>query len=338
MVIRAVCRQFSRRSESLGRGIYLCPVDAQLLPQVVLGGLAQGAVLGLVALGFSLVAGTVRVLHFAHGDITVAAIFVGVLTVLGRTPIAAVLDPAAAALFVIVIVIAGAFLSGLVGRFVVLPNLTNVPDRHRHHGDVLGWIAGGLAAGLLLRETLGLLFSQQAYAIPDPFRLDRLVAGGLIRLPGGSTVPVRAVLVFVIGLGVGLLAEQVLVRSRVGRSMRAVADDPEGAALCGVSARRVVMWAFVVAGVLAGVAAVLAAPGRAISVDDGAVLGLEASAVALLAGVGSLRGALGGGLVVGVVQALVVYAFGPGWYDIAPLVLLVGLLAVRRQGIPLRAS
>ena len=92
------------------------------------------------------------------------------------------------------------------------------------------------------------------------------------------------------------------------------------------------MWAFGVAGVLAGIAGVLAAPARAISVDDGAVLGLAAAVAALLGGLGSLRGALGGGLVVGLLQALAVYTLGPGWYDLAPLALLLVLLALRPPG------
>jgi branched-chain amino acid transport system permease protein len=308
-------------------------VESGVLVQVLLGGLAQGAILGLIALGFSLVAGTVRVLHFAHGDIVVAAIFVGVLSVLGRVPIVAVLALGPSVLFVLLIVAAGAVLSSLVALIVVLPNLPNLPGRHRHAGDVLGWIAGGLATGLLLREALGLAFPEQAYAIPDPFRFDQLVPSGLVHVPGGGTVQIRSIVVLVIGLGIGLIVEQSLVRSRVGLSMRAVADDPEGAALCGVSARRVVMWAFGIAGVLAGIAGVLAAPARAISVDDGAVLGLAAAAAALLGGLGSLRGALGGGLVVGLLQALAAYTLGPGWYDLAPLALLLVLLALRPPGI-----
>jgi branched-chain amino acid transport system permease protein len=309
-----------------------------VLVQVVLGGLANGAILGLVALGFSLVAGTVRVLHFAHGDIAVAAVFVGVLAMIGRAPIAVALAPLPSVVFVLLVVAAGAALSALVALFVVLPNLAIPGGGRRRAGDAFGWIAGGLGAGLLLREVLGLLLPEQGYAVPDPFRLERLVHGGLVNLPGGVTLPIRAVIVVVIGLGVGLIAERSLVRSRFGSSLRAVADDPEGAALCGVSARRVVMLAFVVAGLLAGLAGVLAAPGRAISVDDGAVLGLEAVAAALLGGVGSLRGALVGGLVVGLVQALAVYALGAGLYDVAPLALLVVLLAVRPPGIRARTA
>jgi branched-chain amino acid transport system permease protein len=312
-------------------------MDAGLLVQVMLGGLAQGAILGLIALGFTLVAGTVRVLHFSHGDIAVVAVFVGVVSVLGRIPTEAVLAPGPSLLFVLLIVAAGALLSGLVALFVLMPSLPT-PDGARRVGDLLGWIAGGLAAGLLLRESLGLVFPEQGYAIPDPFRFDQLVAGGLVHLPRGGTVPIRAIVVFLIGLGVGVIAENLLVRSRTGRSMRAVADDPVGAALCGLSTRRVVMYAFVVAGVLAGIAGVLAAPGRAISVDDGTVLGLEAAAAAVLGGVGSLRGAVIGGLVVGVIQALVAYILGSEWYDLAPLALLVVLLALRPQGIGARAT
>lgn len=299
--------------------------------QVVLSGLAAGAVLGLVALGFTLVAGTVRVLHLAHGDVVVAAVFIGVLAVLGRTPVATVLSVAGSLGFVILVLLAGAVLSGLVAVAVVGPNLPDAAAGRA--GDVLGWVAGGVAAGLLLREVLGLLLPQESYAVPDPLRLDALVGGGLIDLPGGSTLPVRVLAVLAIGLAVGLLAERLLVRSRFGRSLRAVADDPDAAALCGVPARRVVLLAFVLAGFLAGLAGLLDAPGRSVGVDDGVVLGLEAIAAALLGGLGSLRGALAGGLCVGLVQSVAVYGLGAGVQDVAPLALLVLVLAVRPQGL-----
>ncbi|MEO7263165.1 MAG: branched-chain amino acid ABC transporter permease [Jatrophihabitantaceae bacterium] len=299
-----------------------------VLLQVVLSGLAQGAVLGLVALGFSLVAGTARILPFAHGDIVVGSVFIVVVAVVGRTPTAARLAVLPSILLVLLSLAAGMLLSGLVAGLVVLPHVTG-SENARLRLTPLSWIAGGLAAGLLLRAVLGFLLPQQGYALPDPARIDALTSGGLVRLPGGSTVSVRAVCVLGIGVAVGLLVEAVLVRSRFGASLRAVADDPVGAALCGVSARRVVLGAFLVAGLLAGLAGVLVAPGRALSVDDGAVLGLYAAAAAVLGGVGSLRGALAGGLAVGTVQALAGYALGAGFYDLAPLVLLVAVLAAR---------
>lgn len=306
-------------------------MDLGVLLQAVVSGLAAGVVLGLVALGFTLVAGTVRVLHLAHGDIVIAAVFTGVLVTLGRTPVATSLSPGRAVGFTLLVLAAGALLSGAVGLLAVRPHLPDVATGRE--ADTLGWVAALVAAGLLLREALGALLPQEAYAVPDPFRLDRLLTdSGVVGLPGGGTLPARVPAVLLIGLLVGVAAERLLVRSRLGKALRAVADDPDAAALCGIPARRVVAVAFVAAGLLAAVAGLLDAPGRAVGVDDGVVLGLEGIAAALLGGLGSVRGALAGGLAVGVLQALAVQA-RPQYGGLAPLLLLVVLLAVRPQGL-----
>jgi branched-chain amino acid transport system permease protein len=302
-----------------------------VLLQVVVAGLSAGAVLGLVALGFTLVAGTVRVLNLAHGDLVIAAVFAGVLGVLGRTPVATLLAPASSVAFVVLTLAAGGALAAMLAVLVVRPALPDVVRGRR--GDALGWVAGSVAAGLLLRAVLGLLLPQEAYAVPDPLHLSSWASDGLVHLPGGAILPARTIGVLLVGVLVGGLAERLLVRSRFGRSLRAVADDPDAAALCGVDAARVVLLAFVAAGVLAGLAGLLDAPGRSVSVDDGVVLGLEGIAAAVLGGLGSARGALLGGLAVGVLQSVAVYAGGASLQDVAPLGLLVLLVAVRPQGV-----
>ena len=310
-------------------------MDAGVLLQALLSGLANGAVLGLVALGFTLVAGTVRVLHLAHGDVVVAAVFTAVLAVLGTTPVAVALAPGPAAAFALLVLGAGALLSAAVALLAVRPHLPD-PARGRP-GDALGWVAGGVAAGLLLREGLGLLLPQEGYAVPDPLRLDALTPSGVLALPGGQVLPARVPAVLALALLAGVLTERLLVASRFGKALRAVADDPDAAALCGVPARRVVLHCFVLAGLLAGLAGLLDAPGRTLSVDDGVVLGLAGIAAALLGGLGSARGALVGGLAVGLLQALVVTALDARWTDVVPLALLVVLLAVRPEGLRRRA-
>lgn len=305
-------------------------MDPGVLLQVLVSGLAAGAVLSLVALGFTLVAGTVRVLHLAHGDLTVAAVFTAVLVVLGATPVAVTLAPGPAVVFVAVALGAGAGLSVVVALLAVRPYLPDVSRSRR--GDPLGWVAGGVAAGLLLRELLGLLLPQQGYVVPDPLRL--AAVSPRLELPGGSALPARVLAVLVLALAVGLAVERVLAVTGLGRALRAVADDPEAAALCGVPAGRVVLQVFALAGLLAGFAALLDAPGRtSLAVDDGVVLGLAGIAAALLGGLGSVRGALVAGLGVGVLQAVVVQAAGAQWTDIVPLALLVVVLAVRPEGL-----
>jgi branched-chain amino acid transport system permease protein len=311
-------------------------VDAGVLLQAALSGLAAGAVLGLVALGFTLVAGTVRVLHLAHGDVVVGAVLTAVLAVLGTTPVAVALAPGPAVAFVVLVLAAGSLLATGVALLVVRPHLPD-PATGRP-GDALGWVAGGVAAGLLLREGLALLLPQEGYAVPDPLRLSELTASGVLSLPGGQVLPARVPAVLALALLAGVLTERLLVRSRFGKALRAVADDPDAAALCGVPARRVVLQAFALAGLLAGVAGLLDAPGRtSLSVDAGVVLGLAGIAAAILGGLGSPRGALLGGLAVGLLQSLVVTLLDARWTDVVPLVLLVVLLAVRPEGLRRRA-
>ena len=302
-----------------------------VLLQTLVSGLSAGAVLGLIALGFTLIAGTVRVLHLAHGDLVVASVLTGVLLVVGRTPVAGVLSPLGSVALAVLVLAAGAGLSAAVALVAIRPSLPDARDGRA--GDPLGWRAGGVTAGLLLREGLGLLLPQQRYAVPDPLHLDRLTASGVVALPGGAALPVRVLGVLVVAVLVGLLAERTLVRSRFGRTLRAVADDVDAAVLCGVPARRVVVQAFVAAGLLAGLAGLLSAPARATGVEDGVVLGLAGIAAALLGGLGSLRGALLGGLAVGVLQSCAVTYLGAQYVDVVPLGLLVLLLAWRPQGL-----
>jgi len=309
-----------------------------VLLQALLSGLSSGAVLGLVALGFTLVAGTVRVLHLAHGDVVVAAVLTGVLVVLGRTPVAASLGPGRSVLLVLLTLLAGALLSCLVALVAVAPALSD--EGRGRAADPLGWVAGTVAAGLLVREVLGLLLPAQASAVPDPLRLQSVV--GPLGLPGGQSLPAEVLPVLVVGLAAGVLAERVLVVSRTGRALRAVADDPDAAALCGISPRRALLVCFAAAGLLAGLAGLLDASGRAVEVDDGVLLGLAGAAAALLGGLGSLRGALVGGLALGVLQSVVVVLLGGQWAQVVPLGVLVVLLAVRPQGLragaPVRAG
>jgi branched-subunit amino acid ABC-type transport system permease component len=289
-------------------------VSGPVAVQAVVTGLATGAAYGLIALGFTLVWRLTSTLAFAHGDIVTAAVFVGVLAVIGTTPVALPLAAGSAVALALVTVAAGAVVSTGVYALAVRPFRT----------DVLGWVAGGLAAGQLLRELLGLSFTQQAYALPDP-----LGSPGTLGLGGGVTIPVRALEVLAIGLAAGLCVERALALTGAGTVMRAVADDAGAAALLGVPTERVVLIAFALAGALAGLAGLLIAPQAPIGLDDGVLLGLKGMAAALLFRLGSLRFALAGGLAVGAAEGLIVAQWGARWGDMTILAVLA-LLAARR--------
>jgi branched-subunit amino acid ABC-type transport system permease component len=289
--------------------------------QAVVTGLAQGAVYGLVALGFSLCYRLVRVLDFAHGDLIVGATFVSVLATVGTTPVLRAPGPGTAAAQVVLALLAGGALGAVLYLVAVRP----------FRGNELGWVAATVTAGLVVREALGLVLTREAYAIADPLRLSTR----LVSLPGGGQLSVRLFAVLGIALAVGVAVERLLVASRLGRAMRAVADDRDAAALMGVPAERVVLVAFAVAGVLAGVAGLLAAPAGPVAVSGGVILGLKGTAAALLGRLGSLRGAIAGGLALGVVESLAVSstALGPAYRDVLALAVLVVVLALRPEGL-----
>jgi len=309
-------------------------VSGPVAVQALVTGLAAGAAYGLIALGFTLVHRLTRVLAFAHGDIVTGAVFVAVLAVLGTMPVAAPFGLGAGLAFAAVAVAAGALLSVAVYAFALRPFLPRVSDVPgfliRPSGDVLGWVAGGLAAGLAVRELLGLPFAQQAYALPDP-----LGAPGTIALGGGITVPVRALEVLAVGLAVGVTVERILEVTGAGAVMRAVSDDAGAAALLGIPTERIVLVAFLLAGALAGCAGLLIAPGAPIGPQDGVLLGLKGMTAALLLRLGSLRHALLGGLLVGVLEAFILAspALGPTWADVVVLALLALVAALRPRGL-----
>jgi branched-subunit amino acid ABC-type transport system permease component len=288
--------------------------------QALVTGLATGAAYGLIALGFTLVQRLTGVLALAHGDVVIAAVFVAVLAVIGTMPVAAPLGAGSVILLSLVALAAGAALSGTVYVVAIRP----------FRGDVLGWVASGLAVGVLVREVVALPFAQQAYALPDP-----LGSPGSFGLGGGVTVPVRALEVLALGLLVGVAVERALALTGAGAVMRAVADDARAAALLGVPTERVVIIAFLLAGALAGFAGLLIAPQAPIGLQDGVLLGLKGMTAALLGRLGSLRLALAGGLVLGVLEGFVLASstLGARWADTIVLALLALLAATRPRGL-----
>jgi branched-subunit amino acid ABC-type transport system permease component len=309
-------------------------VSGPVAVQALVTGLATGAAYGLIALGFTLVHRLTRILALAHGDIVTGAVFVAVLTVLGTMPVAAPFGLASGVAFVVVAVVAGAALSAAVYAFALRPFLPRVSDVPgfliRPSGDVLGWVAGGLAAGLAVRELLGLPFAQQAYALPDP-----LGSPGTIGLGGGITVPVRALEVLAIGLVVGVSIERILEVTGAGAVMRAVSDDAGAAALLGIPTERIVLVAFMLAGALAGLAGLLIDPASPIGLQDGVLLGVKGLTAALILRLGSLRHALLGGLLVGVLEAFILAtpSLGAKWADVVVLAVLTLVAALRPRGL-----
>ena len=208
----------------------------------------------------------------------------------------------------------------------------------------LGWIGATAAVAFAVEAALAAAFPRQGYVFPDPFSWDRFRP---LAVGNGSTVPVRTFWVLGAGLVVAVAVDRFLSRSRQGRALMATASDPGAAALIGLPVDRLVATGFALAGALAAIAGVIVAPGTTIEPQTGLVFGLKGLAAALLGGLVSPRRAFGAGLVFGVLEGAIAswhvpglpsIGLGPAWRDIGPLLVAVGVLAVRPPTIAREAG
>lgn len=151
---------------------------------------------------------------------------------------------------------------------------------------------------------------------------------------GDYTVTTTDLLVVFSALAMMVFLDQYVRRSKMGRGIRAVAQDPESAALMGVNSTRVVQVTFLLGGLMAGAAATLYMVRiGATKFDAGFILGVKAFTAAVMGGIGNLRGALLGGLILGVAENWGSAIFGTEWKDIVAFVLLVFILLFRPSGL-----
>ena len=168
-------------------------------------------------------------------------------------------------------------------------------------------------------------------ASPFPLNIETKRLFTVVRLPGHrtstSSSSARRIVMMVV-------LDQFVKRSRLGRGIRAVAQDPEAAALMGVNRDRVIRLTFLIGGVMAGAAAMMYLIKIGVTrYNAGFILGVKAFTAAVLGGIGNLRGALLGGFVLGVAENYGSALFGTQWKDVVAFVLLVVILLFRPTGL-----
>jgi len=298
-----------------------------LAVQILFTGLSAGAVYGLVAIGHSLIYRLTGIVHFALGDLIGLGAFATLLVAAGTAPLTSETVGAgrtglaiAAGLAVCVVAGAGGYVA------VVQPYIAA--------RSTVGWVVGTLAIGFAIRAALEAVFTRPAYVFPDPVSFGGIGRNGLVTI-GGAQLHVRVFAVLAVAVALAVAASWILQRTRFGRSLRAIADDAEGAALVGIAVERTRALAFGLAGGIAAIAVVVAAPGAPFEPDSGALLGLKGLVAAVLVRFGGLWSAFAAGLALGVAEAslgtgLLGHAHGLTAYrELLPLLAAIVLLAFR---------
>jgi branched-chain amino acid transport system permease protein len=300
--------------------------------QATVDGLAKGAIFALVALGYTLVYGVLRLINFAHSEVFMVGTWavLGVWTVLGATNAPSL---PIALLLIVAGLLGAAAASG--GTALLVERVAYRPLR-RKNAPPLIFLITAIGVSLVLMEVFGFLLAR---LFGQPF--GRLIVGmptiikqvPLITFGKTSITNVQfVVIVSAIAMMVGL--DYFINKTRAGRGVRAVAQNPDTAALMGVNKERVIMLIFVIGGVMAGGAALLHSLQYSITkFDIGFVLGLKAFTAAVLGGIGNLRGALLGGFALGVVEVYFATVYASNWEDVAAFIVLVVVLMFRPTGL-----
>ena len=311
----------------------------RLFWQSTIDGLEWGSIYALVAIGYTLVYGVLRLINFAHSEIFMLGMFgqYAALMLLGFSPRgdAYQLGAIMTVVYLGVAMIFGMLVSG--GSAVALERLAYRPLRKRGAPSLV-FLITAIGASFVLQEFVHFILPKLSGG-----QLGGLNAQGLIQLVvpkvqftvGNGSITNITILIVLAALLLAIGTDIFINKTKFGRGIRAVAQDPITATLMGVSRERIIMMTFFIGGLLAGAAALLYTikiPGGIIY-SGGFILGIKAFAAAVLGGIGNLRGALLGGLLLGVMENYGQVVFGNQWKDVIAFVLLVMVLMFRPTGI-----
>lgn len=294
-----------------------------------INGLAYGSIYALVALGYTLVYGVLQLINFAHSEIFVIGVFGVYLTFLGLG-----FEPGALPNLPLAAIILDLILAGIVAMVVAgiaavgLERVAYRPLRRRN-APRLAFLITAIGASFAIQQVIRIVRGS------NPEGTIRLLPPSPVFTIFGAPVTNLQIVIILASIAMFVVADQFVNRSRLGRGIRAVAQDPATATLMGVNRERVIMITFLVGGVLAGVAALfylMTIPQGAVY-NGGFLLGIKAFTAAVLGGIGNLRGALLGGLILGVAENYGQSLFGGDWRDVVAFVLLVLVLMFRPTGI-----
>ncbi|UNK69937.1 branched-chain amino acid ABC transporter permease [Microbacterium sp. H1-D42] len=282
--------------------------------QQLLNGLFLGSIYALFAIGFTLVFGILDRLNLAHPAAFAASAFFGIwLSDSFDLPIALVL----------VIVFAFGAILGLIIERVAFRPLKDRPDAH------FAGLISSIAMGGMIIALLQAVFGPNTRRFPVG-----TVPDDAIEFGAGVTASVLQIVIVAVSLGLMIGLTILVGRSALGRSMRAVAENPGAARVLGVNVDRVTATTFAISTALGAVAGVL----FALSVNSaqlgmGSAIELKGLAVIIVGGMGSLPGALVGGLIIGIAEVFAIQYVGSSWRDLIAFGLLFLILLVRPQGL-----
>ena len=296
----------------------------QQLPQQLVNGLTLGGVYALIAIGYSMVYGILGMLNFAHGEIYMIGGFTGwwVLHLLTQNNVV-IMNAALVISLMIIIAMAASGLMGILTERLAYRPLRNAPR--------MNLLLSALGVSIFLQN---LVLHFQGAKVRS-FHIASLIPESLRVIQIGSVVFsfMRALVIVVTFLLMGLLAVMIK-KTKVGKAMRATAQDIEAATFMGIDVDRIIVFVFLIGSALGGAAGILV--GLLFTQVDyyvGFQAGLKGFTAAVLGGIGSIHGAMLGGLLLGLAESLAVTFMPSAYKDVVAFIILIAVLIVRPWGL-----
>lgn len=284
-----------------------------LFIQSVINGLNQGAIYALIALGYTMVYGIIRMINFAHGDF----IMVGAYTLFYTVPV--MVNYGMPAWLAVFVAVATCVAVGVTVEIVAYRPVRNA-------GSMTALITA-LAMSLFLENLAMVLFGANPKSVTAIFSLPSIDFLG-------AKLQCKYLLTIAIGLVMMLGLQLFVKKTKLGKAMRAVPQDKQASTLMGINVNKIITTTFAIGSGLAAVAAMMyCSTYPRCTTDMGSMMGLKAFIAAVLGGIGSIPGAMLGGIIVGLVEIFVKVYIAPGWYEAITYSLLIFVLLIKPSGI-----
>jgi branched-chain amino acid transport system permease protein len=292
----------------------------------IISGFVQGCIYALFALGYTLVYGVLRLINFAHSEVFMIGTFaaINVWSWLGFTTSTATPALATGLLVLLVGLIAAVIASGATA---IVVELAAYRPLRRRNAPPLAFLITAIGASLVLSQSVGAMTQFQLRGSPTLFSPKPVFT--IFNQP----IHVLDILIVVIALVMMFVLDRFVNRSRIGKGIRAVAQNSDSAALMGINKGRMISIVFLLGGLMAGIAAALYVVKYNTRYDTGFEIGIQAFAAAVLGGIGNLRGALLGGIVLGIAESISADLFGSQWEYAVGAAVLIAILMFRPTGL-----
>ena len=291
-------------------------MSTEQLIQGIIGGLAIGCIYSLIALGITMIIRATEILHFAQGEIMMIGSMAG-LSAMWMVDLPFV--------FVLVIGMIGGGVAAVMIELSVYRTLRSL------RVPLINIVVSTLGVSLILQNVARLIWGS------EPLRYPTLFTTRGIEIRGFAISPQ---LIWIVVLGFAMMAMlQLFFRyTRLGVAMQAAAQDPEAAQLMGISVKKTTTYTFLVAGVMAGAAGVLLGSLFFASFNMGFLAGIKAFVAATIGGLGSLTGAMLGGIAFGLIETFSGVLISTAYKDAVGMVVLIAILLLAPSGILIRAG